>query len=76
MLFTEKKTEISELASEYVAKVRNLASEERAQHLKKIENAYSKCKEYSDDKIQLAMQIYEMVRCKVLGFIYLFACVI
>uniref|UniRef100_A0A8C1WVT8 Inhibitor of growth protein n=2 Tax=Cyprinus carpio TaxID=7962 RepID=A0A8C1WVT8_CYPCA len=57
----EKKAEISELASEYIAKVRNLASEERVQHLKKIENAYNKCKEYSDDKVQLAMQIYEMV---------------
>ncbi|ROL44198.1 Inhibitor of growth protein 5 [Anabarilius grahami] len=57
----EKKAEISELASEYIANVRNLASEERVQHLKKIENAYTKCKEYSDDKVQLAMQIYEMV---------------
>ncbi|XP_073730050.1 inhibitor of growth protein 5b isoform X2 [Misgurnus anguillicaudatus] len=57
----EKKEEINELAAEYVASVRNLASEERVQHLKKIENAYNKCKEYSDDKVQLAMQIYEMV---------------
>lgn len=57
----EKKEEIKELAAEYVASVRNLASEERVQHLKKIENAYNKCKEYSDDKVQLAMQIYEMV---------------
>lgn len=71
-MFTEKKAEISDLASEYIAKVRNLASEERGQHLKKIENAYNKCKEYSDDKVQLAMQIYEMVRCRVLSFI--FAC--
>ncbi|XP_065133257.1 inhibitor of growth protein 5b [Paramisgurnus dabryanus] len=57
----EKKEEINELAAEYVASARNLASEERVQHLKKIENAYNKCKEYSDDKVQLAMQIYEMV---------------
>ncbi|XP_056092406.1 inhibitor of growth protein 5b isoform X1 [Rhinichthys klamathensis goyatoka] len=57
----EKKAEISELASEYIGNVRNMPSEERVQHLKKIENAYSKCKEYSDDKVQLAMQIYEMV---------------
>lgn len=70
--FTEKKAEISELASEYIGNVKNMPSEERVQHLKKIENAYSKCKEYSDDKVQLAMQIYEMVRCRVLRFI--FAC--
>ncbi|XP_062438524.1 D-2-hydroxyglutarate dehydrogenase, mitochondrial isoform X4 [Rhea pennata] len=35
--------------------------EERVEHLKKIQSAYSKCKEYSDDKVQLAMQTYEMV---------------
>ncbi|XP_051989854.1 inhibitor of growth protein 5-like [Xyrauchen texanus] len=57
----EKKAEIGELASEYIEKVKSLESEERVQHLKKIENAYNKCKEYSDDKVQLAMQIYEMV---------------
>lgn len=38
--------------------------EERVEHLKKIQSAYSKCKEYSDDKVQLAMQTYEMVRTK------------
>lgn len=31
------------------------------EHLRKIQSAYSKCKEYSDDKVQLAMQTYEMV---------------
>ncbi|KAI5103704.1 serine/threonine-protein kinase PAK 2 isoform X1 [Silurus meridionalis] len=40
--------------------VRNLSPDERVQHLKRIELAYSKCKEFSDDKVQLAMQIYEL----------------
>ncbi|XP_028831877.1 inhibitor of growth protein 5b [Denticeps clupeoides] len=57
----EKKDEIDKLAAEYIANVKNLASEQRVQHLQRIEGAYSKCKEYSDDKVQLAMQIYEMV---------------
>lgn len=57
----EKKEEIDGLASEYIENVRNLSPEERVQHLKKIELAYSKCKEFSDDKVQLAMQIYELV---------------
>ncbi|XP_062848938.1 inhibitor of growth protein 5b isoform X2 [Trichomycterus rosablanca] len=57
----EKKVEIDRLASEYVEKVRKLSSEERVEHLKRIEEAYSKCKEFSDDKVQLAMQIYELV---------------
>ena len=41
--------------------VKNLASQQRVEHLQKIQNAYSKCKEFSDDKVQLAMQTYEMV---------------
>ncbi|XP_030647345.1 inhibitor of growth protein 5a isoform X3 [Chanos chanos] len=57
----KKKGEIDKLAEEYIANVRNLASEQRVEHLQKIQNAYSKCKEYSDDKVQLAMQTYEMV---------------
>ncbi|KAI1891369.1 hypothetical protein AGOR_G00143110 [Albula goreensis] len=57
----EKKSEIDKLAAEYIENVRNLASEQRVEHLQKIQAAYSKCKEYSDDKVQLAMQTYEMV---------------
>lgn len=57
----EKKGEIDKLADEYIAQVKNLASEQRVEHLQKIQHAYSKCKEFSDDKVQLAMQTYEMV---------------
>ncbi|XP_013889845.1 inhibitor of growth protein 5 [Austrofundulus limnaeus] len=57
----EKKAEIDKLAEEYIANVKNLASGQRVEHLQKIQNAYSKCKEFSDDKVQLAMQTYEMV---------------
>ncbi|XP_063074964.1 inhibitor of growth protein 5-like [Engraulis encrasicolus] len=57
----EQKTEIDNLAEDYIASVKELAPEQRVHHLQKIENAYSKCREYSDDKVQLAVQIYEMV---------------
>ncbi|XP_048861023.1 LOW QUALITY PROTEIN: inhibitor of growth protein 5-like [Brienomyrus brachyistius] len=57
----EKKGEIDKLAVEYIANVKTLASEQRVEHLRKIESAYDKCREYSDDKVQLAMQTYEMV---------------
>ncbi|XP_021454807.2 inhibitor of growth protein 5 isoform X2 [Oncorhynchus mykiss] len=57
----EKKEEIDKLAEEYISSVRNLASVQRVEHLQKIQSAYSKCKEFSDDKVQLAMQTYEMV---------------
>ncbi|XP_036834041.1 inhibitor of growth protein 5 isoform X1 [Oncorhynchus mykiss] len=57
----EKKGEIDKLAEEYISSVRNLATEQRVVHLQKIQSAYCKCKEFSDDKVQLAMQTYEMV---------------
>ncbi|KAH0509310.1 Inhibitor of growth protein 5 [Microtus ochrogaster] len=57
----DKKAEIDILAAEYISTVKTLSSDQRVEHLQKIQNAYSKCKEYSDDKVQLAMQTYEMV---------------
>ncbi|KAL2301001.1 hypothetical protein Nmel_011557 [Mimus melanotis] len=57
----DKKAEIDSLAAAYIESVKNMLPEERVEHLRKIQSAYSKCKEYSDDKVQLAMQTYEMV---------------
>ncbi|XP_054114099.2 inhibitor of growth protein 5 isoform X2 [Callithrix jacchus] len=56
-----KKAEIDILAAEYISTVKTLSPDQRVERLQKIQNAYSKCKEYSDDKVQLAMQTYEMV---------------
>lgn len=67
MCFSDKKAEIDSLAAEYIESVKNMLPEERVEHLKKIQSAYSKCKEYSDDKVQLAMQTYEMVRIAASG---------
>ncbi|KAG3275732.1 inhibitor of growth protein 5-like [Ictidomys tridecemlineatus] len=63
----DKKAEIDLLAAEYISTVKTLSPDQRVAHLQKIQSAYSKCKEYSDDKVQLAMQTYEMVRLWVLG---------
>ncbi|XP_054965301.1 inhibitor of growth protein 5 isoform X5 [Pan paniscus] len=57
----DKKAEIDILAAEYISTVKTLSPDQRVERLQKIQNAYSKCKEYSDDKVQLAMQTYEMV---------------
>uniref|UniRef100_A0A4W2DRK1 Inhibitor of growth family member 5 n=1 Tax=Bos indicus x Bos taurus TaxID=30522 RepID=A0A4W2DRK1_BOBOX len=57
----DKKAEIDILAAEYISTVKTLSSDQRVEHLQKIQSAYNKCKEYSDDKVQLAMQTYEMV---------------
>lgn len=61
---SDKKAEIDTLAAEYIASVRALSAEQRVAHLQRIQSAYSRCKEYSDDKVQLAMQTYEMVRLR------------
>nr|XP_048676530.1 inhibitor of growth protein 4 isoform X2 [Caretta caretta] len=55
------KSEIDKLATEYITNARTLSSEEKLGLLKQIQEAYAKCKEFGDDKVQLAMQTYEMV---------------
>ena len=54
--------EIDTLAEDYLNNVRTMSGEMRKEHLEKIEKLFSKSKEFGDDKVQLAMQTYEMVR--------------
>lgn len=60
-LISDLKSEIDKLATEYISNARTLSSEEKLGLLKQIQEAYGKCKEFGDDKVQLAMQTYEMV---------------
>jgi hypothetical protein len=53
--------EIEECVRDYKRGVANLPQDERKVKLNKIDDLYQKAKEYSDDKVQLAMQMYEMV---------------
>uniref|UniRef100_A0A3P8WXD3 Inhibitor of growth protein n=1 Tax=Cynoglossus semilaevis TaxID=244447 RepID=A0A3P8WXD3_CYNSE len=55
------KGQIDSLAKEYTANARTLHSEQKLSILRQIQQSYSKCKEFGDDKVQLAMQTYEMV---------------
>ncbi|XP_067140602.1 inhibitor of growth protein 5 [Centruroides vittatus] len=52
---------IDRLASEYLKNVRNMTSEQRAENMEKIQKKFKKAQDYGDDKVQLAMQTYEMV---------------
>ncbi|RXM31893.1 Inhibitor of growth protein 4 [Acipenser ruthenus] len=54
------KGEIDGLATEYTANARTLSSEQKLSLLRQIQESYTKCKEFGDDKVQLAMQTYEM----------------
>lgn len=58
---SDLKGQIDSLAKEYTANARTLSSEQKLSILRQIQQSYSKCKEFGDDKVQLAMQTYEMV---------------
>ncbi len=46
---------------DYLNNMKSMDSENRSNHLKLIEKKFEKCKEFSDEKVQLANQTYEMV---------------
>ena len=54
--------EIDKMAVDYLGNVRGMPPEKRTEQLDSIEKMFSKSKEFGDDKVQLAMQTYEMVR--------------
>ena len=49
------------MADEYTKDVYKMPREKRGEMVKKIEKLFDKSREYGDDKVQLAMQTYEMV---------------
>lgn len=53
--------EVEVNSTEYKAKVKGLTKVQRTERLKKIQETFQKAREYSDDKVQIAMQMYEMV---------------
>ncbi|TRY96203.1 hypothetical protein DNTS_009404 [Danionella cerebrum] len=55
------KGQIDSLAREYTSNARTLSSEQKLSLLRQIQQSYGKCKEFGDDKVQLAMQTYEMI---------------
>lgn len=53
--------EVEDWVREYKKCVSSLSESDRKIKLSKIDELYQKAKEYSDDKVQLAMQMYEMI---------------
>ncbi|KAK2167852.1 hypothetical protein LSH36_23g07028 [Paralvinella palmiformis] len=53
--------EIDNKADRYMKEVRNYPPAKRSDYISSIQKLFSKSKEYGDDKVQLAMQTYEMV---------------
>lgn len=52
---------IDSLADVYLKNVKTLSSDEKKERLSEIQNLFNKAKEYGDDKVQLAIQTYELV---------------
>ncbi|KAL3861319.1 hypothetical protein ACJMK2_007377 [Sinanodonta woodiana] len=53
--------DIDRLAGEYMLNVRGMSPEKRTEQMSFINDLFSKSREFGDDKVQLAMQTYEMV---------------
>ena len=62
IIFADLLQQIDNKADEYVQGVKGMVPEKRNEKLKHIQKLFSKSREYGDDKVQLAMQTYEMVR--------------
>ncbi|XP_065163889.1 inhibitor of growth protein 5 isoform X2 [Atheta coriaria] len=53
--------DIDSLANNYLTSQKTLSQDDQKQKLDKIQNFFNKAKEYGDDKVQLAIQTYELV---------------
>lgn len=50
-------------AEDYLKVVSQTSPEKRKEQMEKIQKLFNKAKEYGDDKVQLAIQTYELVVC-------------
>ncbi|MPC26021.1 Inhibitor of growth protein 5 [Portunus trituberculatus] len=50
-----------QISDEYLTTVKSLSPEKRSEQMSKIQKMFNRAKEYSDDKVQLAIQTYELV---------------
>ena len=53
--------QIDKMADDYLSKVRSLAGEQRKEQLNNIQKLFNQSKKFGDEKVQLALQTYEMV---------------
>lgn len=52
---------IDKMADEYLQNVKLLSAEKKKDKMGDIQSQFNKAKEYGDDKVQLAIQTYELV---------------
>lgn len=54
---------IDKLADDYMSNVKGYSVEKKNETMNSIQRQFDKAKEYGDDKVQLAIQTYELVCC-------------
>lgn len=52
---------IDKLADDYMSNVKGYSVEKKSETMTSIQRQFDKAKEYGDDKVQLAIQTYELV---------------
>lgn len=52
---------IDKMVDDYLQNVKVLTSEKKKEKMNEIQSQFNKAKEYGDDKVQLAIQTYELV---------------
>jgi hypothetical protein len=53
--------DVDAASDEYLRKVKDLSSDDRKVEMEKIQKMFKQSKEFADDKVQLAIQTYELV---------------
>ncbi len=53
---------IDKLGDEYLNSIKTYNTEKKKEQMSEIQKLFNKAKEYGDDKVQLAIQTYELVR--------------
>lgn len=59
--FLDELKAVDKLSAEYLKNVHYLSAAEKSEAMEKIQKIFRKAVAYGDDKVQLAMQTYEMV---------------
>ena len=60
-MWLELLKQIDKMANDYLTKVRSMAGEQRKEQLNNIQKLFNQSKKFGDEKVQLALQTYEMV---------------
>jgi len=59
----EEMCNIDKMADDYLSNINNYSGDTKKEKMTDIQLQFNKAKEYSDDKVQLSIQTYELVCC-------------